>query len=233
MIFLDKVKVGGRNHADEDTLRATSVAIPTDRRLAILSHDQVARSTFMRVLSGVVVPSEGAIRRDVRASYPIGYVGGMLNELTARQNISHVARLHGANVREVVSFVEDAAKLGPVFDMKFKKITAKDRLHLCVILAYAIPFDVYCLDGHLAIGGRSYTHIYYSLFEARAATSGIIFGIDDVDIARRCCDAGAILHRGKFTQYDSLESAIAAFLSLEPDATKHGRLPALDENEED
>jgi len=92
---------------DRDVIRATSLEVQDGQRLALIGPSGCCRATLLRMILGLVAPDSGTVRvgdvtvttktaRAVRRS--VGYViqdGGLFPHLTARDNVTLVARLGG------------------------------------------------------------------------------------------------------------------------------------------
>jgi len=222
MIVLEQVTKLGEGGANA-VLAGVSATIPTDRRIAVFGVDDFAKTVFIQLLAGLTPPTHGRIRRHARVSFPVGHFSPMGHKLTLRQNVAHVARLHDANVAEVVRFVESVAQLGRYFDRPLERLPMHLRMPFATILTYAVPFDVYLADGVLARGDRRFQALAMSVFEERVRTSGLVLTTNDIRTARKYCDVGAILHRGKFMLHENLEAAIRVFESLKASAEPAGQ----------
>lgn len=199
-------------------LNSVNVTFPTSRRIAVLGHDEVAKSALIRMLAGISLPTTGRVIRHAKLSFPVGYVGGLSEELTVRQNVIHVAKVYQANVSEVVQFVQDVTRFGQDFDKPYANLSRIMRSELGTVLAYSIRFDVYLLDGAIAKGRPAFREKYSAIFEERIKTSGVIFATRDVRAVQKYCDMGAVIHKGSLRLYDRIDHALAAFKRVEPES---------------
>jgi capsular polysaccharide transport system ATP-binding protein len=217
MITLDNVTKIVRRGGRAKILDAVNVTLPADRRIAVLGHDEIAKSTLIRMLAGISLPTKGRVIRRAKLSFPVGYVGGLTAELSVRQNVVHVAKVYRANIKEVVEFVKEVTRFGEEFNKPYQSLTPLMRADLGTALAYAIPFDVYLLDGAIAKGRPALREQYNAIFEERIKSSSVIFSTRDVRAARKYCDMGAVLHRGSLSLYDSVDEALRSFRRIEPE----------------
>lgn len=191
-------------------LRETSLAIPTDRHIALICPSDEDSQIMINVLGGIYMPTCGRIVRKTRISFPVGHIGGYEAKLSVRQNIEHLARLYDANASAVVDFVESVVHLGRAMDEPYGRLPILMRNRLSRVVAYSLPFDMYILtDGN--IGGKArYEDISFALFEARACAAGMIIPMRHPKIARHFCDMGLVLSNGQLRLYDDIETALAA-----------------------
>jgi capsular polysaccharide transport system ATP-binding protein len=223
MITLDNVSKHVRRNrgvigGTKKILGTINITFPTDRRIAVLGHDEIAKSMLIRMLAGISLPTTGRVIRRAKLSFPVGYVGGLSGELTVRQNVSHVAKVYQANVGEVVKFVQEVTRFSKEFDKPYENLSRVMRSELGTVLAYAIPFDVYLLDGAIGKGRPAFREKYNAIFEERIKTSSVIFATRDVRAAQKYCDMGAVIHKGSLRLYDTIEAALMAFKRIEPES---------------
>ncbi|SEQ36355.1 capsular polysaccharide transport system ATP-binding protein [Faunimonas pinastri] len=197
-----------------------SIALPTDRRLVVLGQQGSGRSTLIQLLAGLLLPSSGEIQRYARLSFPVGYSGLHRPDLTVRQNIVRTAGLYGANPGEVLHFIETVANLGPALDEEFRRLPREIRQMVCIALSYAIPFETYLVDEHVAAGPPEFRKLCVSMFRNRLAEAGCILATRHVNNARRFGDMGAIIHNGMMALYEDLDEAIADFEELQQHAAE-------------
>jgi len=215
MIHLDKVTSAWRSPSTIVTvLYEVTIDLPTSERFAVLGQERSGKTTLIRLLSGLILPTEGVVTRHARVSFPVGYMGGYKSALSVRENISHAARLYGGEVDQVVEFVSEVAGLRLVLRESYGNLPPLYRLRLAYALSYAIPFDVYLIDTKIAAGGSEFRQRCEQIFEARTKTSGFILATNTPRYAKRFANKGAILHRGKIVLYDDLDLAVWDFERL-------------------
>ncbi|MBL6749551.1 MAG: ATP-binding cassette domain-containing protein [Nevskia sp.] len=209
MIVLDRVDKHYGSGAEACTVfQGLSLHLPSDRRLAVLGAAGCGKSTFIRLLAGLEEPSTGSIERHARVSFPVGYGRGLKYHLSARQNLAYAARIYGADVDEVVGFVEGIVGLGDAFDAPLRGLGGQQLASVRFAMAYAIPFDTYLFDNFIAAGTAEFREKCIAMFEARAAECGIIMAVRDLRTARRFCDAALVLDNGGGTLFDTLDEGI-------------------------
>jgi len=115
----------GRRFGRRAALAGLTFQVPPGRVLGVIGPNGSGKTTFMRILAGLIRPSSGSVhvhghdpvrlRRDPR--FGVGYMpqqGGIYPELTVRQNLAFMARLQGlhrAACRQAVDEVLAAVHL--------------------------------------------------------------------------------------------------------------------------
>jgi capsular polysaccharide transport system ATP-binding protein len=216
MIILDEltcVLASGRLRTT--ILQDVSVVLPTDTHLVVLAQSGAGKSTLLRLFSGAVLPTAGTITRYARVSYPIGYTGGFKRSLTALENIAHAARVYGADVDEVVTFVAEVTEMGHALDEVYGDLPSQLSRRMAYAVSYAIPFDVYLIDDRVAAGDPEFRTRCEYMFEQRTKQSGFILTTSNSRYAKKYGKKAAILHDGAMVLYDDFEKALRDFDRLE------------------
>src|SRR5271156_981553 len=97
MIYLHSVSktVFSSHHPPRPVFRSTSIALPTDRRVAILGDRGQGKTLLLRLLAGLDAPDTGEVTAPLRLS-PIANSRAVLNpRLSGIENIRLFARISG------------------------------------------------------------------------------------------------------------------------------------------
>ena len=81
-------------------------------RLAILGRNGQGKSTLIKILGGVLSPSEGHVKWGMTSSWPIGFGGGFQGSLNGIDNIRFITRIYNRNYDDIFERVENFAELG-------------------------------------------------------------------------------------------------------------------------
>jgi capsular polysaccharide transport system ATP-binding protein len=170
MIHLERVTSAWHSAtASVTVLDDVTIKLPTSERFAVLGRERSGKTTLIRLLSGLILPTSGVITRYARVSFPAGYMGGYRNAISVRENIAHVARLYGAKVNQVVEFVCELTALGYALREPYGNLPQLYRRRLAYAVSYAIPFDDYLIDTRIAAGGSEFRQRCEQIFEAHKA----------------------------------------------------------------
>lgn len=209
MIYmLDVEKVYWTPKGSRVILRPTTMAIPTNRAVAVLGRNGAGKSTLLRLLAGVEAPDSGKIIRDANISWPIGFGGAVHSLMTGRQNAAFVANLYGLDTQTVIEFVRDFSELEDYFEMPVGTYSSGMRARLNFALSFAVDFDCYLVDEALATGDKRFRQKSYEAFQKRRERSGLLFISHNPNTVRKFCEMGVVLHNGMLVPFEDLEEAI-------------------------
>ena len=185
-----------------------SVCFPSDRNIGIMGLNGAGKSTLLRLIGGVEAPDKGEIIRDVNISWPIGFSGGILPEMTGREATRFITRIYGADIREAEDYVMDFSELGQYFDMEVKTYSAGMKARLGFSISMAMDFECYLVDEVTAVGDARFREKYHQEFMKRREHSCMLMVSHQPATIKEFCDMAAVLSDGKITLYDSVEEGM-------------------------
>ena len=149
--------------AERTVIRETSLELREGERLALIGPSGCGKSTLLRMILGLVVPDTGTVRvgdeivtpataRSVRRR--VGYViqdGGLFPHLTARDNVTLVARLGGmlepSKLGARVAELADVARLSDgLLDRYPRQLSGGERQRVGLMRALMLEPGVLLLD---------------------------------------------------------------------------------------
>jgi capsular polysaccharide transport system ATP-binding protein len=215
VIALDRVAKSYRTAAGrKQVLDDTSAAFPAGHNFGILGANGAGKSTLLRLLAGAELPDRGAIRRDVRVSFPLGFGGAFHGALSGRENAEFIARIYGAGVRQTVRFVDEFAELREYFAMPVSSYSSGMRARLAFAASLAIEFDVYLIDEVTEVGDERFRARCAAAFRERLRHADIILATHNHQTIRQYCDRGAVLAGGRLQLFDEIAGAFACYREM-------------------
>jgi len=188
-----------------------SICFPSKRNIGILGLNGAGKSTLLRLIGGVEMPDKGEIIRDVYVSWPIGFSGGIVPEMTGREATRFVTRIYGAKIKEVEKFVLNFSELGSYFDMEVKTYSSGMKARLGFSISMAMDFECYLIDEVTAVGDARFRERYRQEFFKRRKHSNLLMVSHQPNTIKEFCDMAAILFDGKIILYDSVEEGMQMY----------------------
>jgi capsular polysaccharide transport system ATP-binding protein len=199
---------------EKTVLNGINYAFGAGRSTGILGATGSGKSILMRLIAGIDTPTTGKIRRSVRVSWPLAYVGGFHTHLSVAENIRFAARIYGEDPGQISRFVESFAGLGDKMSARFAGLSHAERARLSIALSLAIQFDVYLVDELFIRGDQQVKQRYGRVVEQRLRESNVIVASQKPETILRFCQEAAVLHRGNLLRFPRLKSAFEAYHEL-------------------
>jgi capsular polysaccharide transport system ATP-binding protein len=201
----------GRRHR---VLSGISCTVAKGEKLALLGRNGSGKSTFIRLLGGVELPTSGTIERNMTVSWPIGLAGGVHPFLTGNDNMRFIARIYNKPISDVKAYVEDFAELGKFLSEPLRIYSSGMRARFVFALSLAIDFDCYLIDEVIAAGDQRFMRrSHEELFEKRADRS-MILASHVGEIVKAYCSRALVLHRGRGKVFTDLDLAFDIYNDL-------------------
>ena len=194
--------------------RDLSLDFPVDVNIGLIGRNGAGKSTLMRLLSAVDLPDSGKIETSGRISWPVGLRGGFQKNLTGRDNVKFVCRIHGIRgkgMRDKVRYVEDFAEIGEYFDHPVSTYSSGMQARLAFGTSMAFDFDYYLIDEVMAVGDEGFKRKSREVFNERLQESKVIIVSHNMRLIRQTCDIVVHLDRGRATIYEDIEEGIKAY----------------------
>lgn len=212
MIRLERVSksyvVPGGRHVILDDV---SFELPPLSRIGIFGVNGAGKSALLRLIAGSEMPDRGRIVREGRISFPVGFTGTFHPLLSARENVSFLARVYGMNHGEVSAWIEDFAELGRYFDMPVGTYSSGMFARIAVATSFAFDFDLYLVDEVIEVGDVTFRKKCAAAFGERMHSASLILVSQHVDTIRQYCNLGAVLHRGKLSDFTTIDEALETY----------------------
>lgn len=187
--------------------RASFRVLP-GRSLGILAPNGTGKTTVINMMAGLEKPDEGTIRRGCRISFPLGFMGGVVQRHTATENARYIAQLYGLDPDEVEAFCRWLADIGEYFDMPVGTFSQGMRARFSFALMLALEFDLYLIDeGMPATTDVAFNRRAGRILRDRLDRATVVIVSHDPAVVERFCTSAAVLRHGRLHLFDTLEEA--------------------------
>jgi capsular polysaccharide transport system ATP-binding protein len=189
-------------------LRPTTIALPTDRRVAILGGRMEGKTTLLRLLSGFEAPDSGEIVAPLRLS-PIGNSRTLLHPVfSGAENIQIVARMIGVDADLLLTAVDRLCGIGHMLEKPLHTQDAQRRQLLEIAVLSVLPFDCYLLDNSHSMS-TGLLERYFDAAQRRGA--GMIFATGQPRQVYRYADYAVVIKDHTVCAYNQVEEAIESY----------------------
>lgn len=189
-------------------LDRASFRIDLGNSMGILAANGTGKTTIINMMAGLEKPDEGTIRKTSRVSFPLGFMGGVNNKHSARENCRYIARLYGLDPDYVESFCRWVCGLGEYFEMPLATYSSGMRSRFCFSLLLSIEFDIYLIDeGMPATSDVEFNRKAGNILQERLKKATVVIVSHSAKTLERFCRSAAVLKDGKLYQFETLEEA--------------------------
>ncbi|RID91308.1 ATP-binding cassette domain-containing protein [Gemmobacter lutimaris] len=189
-------------------LDQASFRVEIGKSLGILAKNGTGKTTIINMMAGLEKPDEGRVIRTSRISFPLGFMGGVVNKHTATENSRYIARLYGLDPDYVESFCRWLCGLDEYFDMPVGTYSAGMRSRFCFALMLALDFDIYLIDeGMPATTDVEFNRKAGAILKQRLQNTTVVVVSHQASTLEKFCHQAGVLVGGQLYMFDSLEEA--------------------------
>ena len=189
-------------------LDRASFRIELGQSMGILAANGTGKTTIINMMAGLEKPDEGEIVRACRISFPLGFMGGVVSRLSARDNARFIARLYGIDPDYLEAFCRWLCGLEEYFEMPVGTYSSGMRSRFSFALLLALEFDIYLIDeGMPASTDTEFNRKAGRLLRERLERATVIVVSHQASTLEKFCRSAAVLQDGRLHMFDTLEEA--------------------------
>lgn len=214
---MEAVEISKTFESDHGTVRALdriSFRVGLGQRLGILGANGSGKSTLIKILSGVLLPTSGEVRRGLKLSWPLALGGGFEGQLTGGDNVRFLCRLYDLPLKETFDQVADFSELGRHMHMPVRFYSDGMRMRLAFALSLAMDFECYLIDEVILVGDRRFQLKCHDELFGRRRHCGMIIAVHDVGVIKEYCQTALILKEGRGRLMSDLDLAGRVYGSM-------------------
>lgn len=198
-------------------LNDVSFSLHRGECLAVLGGNGAGKSTLLKVLSGILAPDRGSVKRSGRLEKMIELMAGMAPSLTGRENVQLRARLLGLSkadaarrMDEVVAFAE----LDEHIDMPVMFYSSGMKARLGFAATVVMSPDILLIDEVLAVGDLGFRMKCYERVDEMRRSSAVVLVTHGMGHVSRMATSALVLHKGRSVHFGSVQEGIAKYQEI-------------------
>lgn len=189
-----------------------SFRVDLGNSLGILAPNGTGKTTLVNMIAGLEKPDEGNIIRKSRISFPLGFMGGVVQRLSAMENCRFIARIYDKDPDYLEAFCRWVCGLEEYFDMPVGTYSAGMQARFSFSLLLALDFDVYLIDeGMPTTTDAEFNRKAGGILYERLKTATVIIVSHQAETLEKFCRSAAVLRNGQLHMFDTLEEAKALY----------------------
>ena len=211
---IEVTKIFTGAHGSHRALDRISFRVGAGERMGILGANGAGKSTLIRVLSGLLQPTRGTVRRGLRLSWPLALGGGFEGHLTGYDNVRFLTRLYDLPFAETFDYVTDFSELGKHMYVPVRFYSDGMRMRLAFALSLAMNFECYLIDEVILVGDRRFQLKCHDELFGRRQHCGMIMAVHDAGVIKEYCQSALLLKAGRGRLVTDLDLAARIYGSL-------------------
>lgn len=200
-------------------LRDVSFELARGDALAVVGRNGAGKSTLLQIVSGVLEPSAGSVRRPPRTAGLLELGSGFNPEFTGRENVYLNASILGLTRRQVAERMDEIvefADIGDFIDQPVKTYSSGMFLRLAFSVAISVEPDLVLVDEALTVGDVFFQQKCYARLDAlRAKGMGMLLVTHSMADAAEFCNRGLVLSGGAVAYEGSGKEAVEYYFHHE------------------
>ncbi len=174
---LFRLLLARRNPASVDVLKPMDLRIERGQSTGIIGENGAGKSTLLKLITGVLTPTTGSIRRQGSIGALLELGAGFHPEYSGRENLRMAAALAGLGVEDLqrkLPQIIEFADIGNYIDEPIKHYSSGMVVRLGFAIVAAIKPDLLITDEVLAVGDESFQKKCIAWMEDYLAAGGTL-----------------------------------------------------------
>ncbi|MFG3342784.1 ABC transporter ATP-binding protein [Glycomyces sp. NPDC048151] len=187
--------------------------------VGIIGRNGTGKSTLLRLITGVLIPDEGYVRREGRVAPLIALSAGFSGDLTGRENVNLVGALHGMSNKEIKAKYDeivDFSELEDFMDTPLKHYSSGMKVRLGFGVITQLPHPILLVDEALAVGDAAFKRKCQAVI-ANLLDQGrtLVFVSHSEGDLKKYCKRGIFLDAGTLETDGTVQEALDAYKAAE------------------
>ncbi len=228
----DALGLAGKKKLYKDyyALKDLSFDIKRGETVGIIGVNGAGKSTILKIITGVLNPTEGEVEINGRISALLELGAGFNSDYTGLQNVYLNGTMMGFSKEEVdakLQSILDFADIGDFINQPVKTYSSGMFVRLAFAVAINIDPEILIVDEALSVGDVFFQNKCFHKFEEfRKAGKTILFVSHDLSSIRKYCDRAVLLDHGVKLEEGETASVIDTFKRVlvgqyNPDEVEH------------
>lgn len=199
-----------------NVLKGVSFEINKGEKVGIIGKPLSGRTTLMRVLAGIIVPSSGTVETDGKITALLDNRVGFYSTMSGRENYKIRAKLlgwSGSETEEREEKVFKAAGLEKEIDEPVNTYKRGSLSRLGFVISTVDRPEILLYDETFSLGSKVWSNRCVKRMSRLIKDDGITFimTVNDQEIGANLCTRGLVLHNGKIVFDGPYDKAVAYY----------------------
>jgi len=189
-------------------LDRASFRVDLGNSLGVLAPNGSGKTTIINMMAGLEKPDDGEICKTARVSFPLGFMGGVISRLSAKENARYVARLYGLDPDYIEAYTRWLCGLEEYYDFPVGTYSQGMRARFTFSLLLSLEFDIYLIDeGMPQTTDAEFNRKAGNVLRERLENATVVIVSHQARTLEKFARTAAVLKDGQLYQFDTLEEA--------------------------
>lgn len=185
--------------------------------LAVLGGNGAGKSTLLKVLSGILSPDLGRVRRNGRMEKMVELSAGLAQNLTGRQNVALRSRMLGLSKKDAALRLDEVvafAELDEFIDMPVMYYSSGMKARLGFAATVVMAPDILIIDEVLAVGDLGFRMKCYERVDQMRRSAAVVLVSHGMNHVARMASTSLVLKKGRPIHHGSTQAGIALYQEI-------------------
>jgi len=196
-------------------LQDVDLRVETGDRVGFIGHNGAGKSTILKLLAGIYVPTSGRRVVQGRISSLFDIALGFESEASGWDNIAYRSYLQGetpSSVRAKKEAIADFSELGDFLNMPVRYYSAGMMVRLAFSIATAIDPEILLVDEVLSVGDLAFQNkARERMREMMAKAHLMVLVTHDLDALPQMCNRAVWMDHGRVVMTGACAEVVAAY----------------------
>lgn len=199
-------------------LKDVSFEIAQGETWGIIGHNGAGKSTFLKILSRIIRPTQGTIKGKGKVSSLLEVGTGFHYELTGRENIFISGYMLGMKKHEIIKKFDEIVAFSGIpdfIDTPVKRYSSGMYVRLAFAVAAYLDPDILIVDEVLAVGDADFQRRCMGKMRDISNSAGrtIIFVSHNLQAITNLCDKAVWLEKGRIRQIGEATKVVNSYIN--------------------
>ncbi|HHV10256.1 MAG TPA: ABC transporter ATP-binding protein [Clostridiales bacterium] len=205
-------------HSEFYALNDISFYVKRGETVGIIGTNGSGKSTLLKIITGVLVPSQGNVHVHGRVSALLELGAGFNQEYTGLENIYLNGRMMGYSRKEMekkVDAIVEFAEIGEFINQPVKTYSSGMFARLAFAVAINVEPDILIVDEALSVGDLFFQNKCFKKFEElKSRNVTILFVSHDIASVRQMCSRVLWIEKGKQIIFDQSDKVCDMYMDM-------------------
>ena len=198
---LDALGVGTHHYKEHEALKGIDFQINQGECVGIIGTNGSGKSTILKIITGVVNPSEGRVVVDGRISALLELGAGFNMEYNGIENVYLNGTMLGFSEEEITAKLDAILEFADIGDYVYQPVKTYSSgmfVRLAFAVAINIEPEILIVDEALSVGDVFFqAKCYHKFEEFKQMGKTIVFVSHDLSSIQKYCDRVILLNKGE------------------------------------